>query len=51
MQLTVSETAGEAKALYGRAGFQVWGVEPDALRHDGRSAREYHMALSLTGGA
>ena len=50
LRLSVSETAGEAKALYESVGFQVWGVEPEALRHDGRAAREFHMALDLTRG-
>ncbi len=47
--LSVSETANAAKRLYESGGFRAWGTEPDALRVDGCSAREYHMALSLTG--
>jgi GNAT superfamily N-acetyltransferase len=28
-------------------GFEVWGTEPEALRHEGRAVVEYHLALSL----
>lgn len=45
--ITVSDAAGAAKQLYEAAGFRVWGTEPDAMRHAGRSATEYHMALTL----
>jgi RimJ/RimL family protein N-acetyltransferase len=48
VHLTVSSAATAAKRLYERAGFQVWGTEPDALRHDGRTIVDYHMALQLT---
>jgi len=37
----------EARRLYERAGFRVWGTEPDALRDGGRSVVEHHMALRL----
>jgi hypothetical protein len=37
----------EAQRLYERAGFQVWGTEPDALRHDGQAVVAHHMALHL----
>lgn len=47
VHLSVSEAAPTAKRLYEKAGFQTWGREPDALRHDGRSASEWHMALEL----
>ena len=47
VQLSVSSAAPEARRLYERAGFQVWGAEPDALRHQGRTVDEYHMALRL----
>jgi ribosomal protein S18 acetylase RimI-like enzyme len=45
--LCVSETASEAKRLYERAGYRVWGTQPDALRHGGRTVSEDHMALCL----
>jgi RimJ/RimL family protein N-acetyltransferase len=47
VHLSVSSHAPQALRLYERAGFQVWGTEQDAIRHDGRSAVEYHMALRL----
>ena len=46
--LSVSDTAPAARRLYDRAGFHCWGSEPDALRHDGRSGVEHHLALRLT---
>jgi RimJ/RimL family protein N-acetyltransferase len=50
VHLTVSSAAPAAKRLYERAGFQSWGTEPDAMRHDGQTAVEYHMALNLKSG-
>ncbi|HTD85500.1 MAG TPA: GNAT family N-acetyltransferase [Candidatus Binatia bacterium] len=47
VRLSVSSTAPNAQRLYERAGFRVWGTEPDSLRHDGQSAIEYHMILRL----
>ena len=47
VQLSVSSAAPAAQRLYERTGFQIWGTEPDALRHDGRAAVEHHMALRL----
>ena len=47
VHLSVSSDAPQARRLYEQAGFQVWGTEQDAIRHDGRSAVEYHMALRL----
>jgi RimJ/RimL family protein N-acetyltransferase len=46
--LSVSERAPAAQHLYEKCGFKVWGVEPDALRHEGESSSERHMILSLT---
>ena len=43
----VGETTAEAKSLYERAGFQVWGIEPDALCYDGQREREYHLMRPL----
>jgi RimJ/RimL family protein N-acetyltransferase len=47
LHLSVTSAAPEARRLYERAGFELWGSEPDALRCDGRSADEYHLALRL----
>ncbi len=47
LQLSVNETTPGARRLYERMGFRVWGVEPDALRANGRSTSEAHMSLSL----
>ncbi|HVZ38082.1 MAG TPA: GNAT family N-acetyltransferase [Candidatus Kapabacteria bacterium] len=49
VHLSVTEAAAGARRIYERAGFQVWGSEPDALRHEGRSLTEHHMALRLDG--
>jgi RimJ/RimL family protein N-acetyltransferase len=45
--LSVSTAAPAALRLYERAGFRIWGTEPDALRHNGESVSERHMALQL----
>ncbi|MDH3456902.1 MAG: GNAT family N-acetyltransferase [Gemmatimonadota bacterium] len=47
VHLGVSSAASEARRLYDRAGFRVWGAEPDALRHADQAVVEYHMALQL----
>jgi len=47
VHLSVSSAAPAARRLYERAGFRVWGSEPDALRHDGEPLVEHHMALRL----
>lgn len=47
VQLAVSEGSPAARRLYERLGFVAWGVEPDALRVDGRSLSETHMSLTL----
>ncbi len=44
VRLTVSDAAQAARRLYERAGFHVWGTEPEALRYEGRSVIEHHMA-------
>jgi ribosomal protein S18 acetylase RimI-like enzyme len=50
MHLSVSESAIAARQLYEKAGFEAWGVEPDAIRVEARSVSERHMRLSLGGG-
>ena len=47
VNLTVAETANSARRLYERAGFAVWGLEPDAIRHGADTVAEYHMQLVL----
>jgi ribosomal protein S18 acetylase RimI-like enzyme len=45
--LTVTQDNRTATALYERAGFHSFGVEPDAIRVDGRSLGKRHMFLGL----
>lgn len=47
VRLSVSAAAPGAQRLYERAGFRVWGSEPDALRVGGEAHVEHHMALRL----
>ena len=47
VHLSVSSAAPEARRVYERAGFVVWGVEPDGLRDGGRSVDLVYMVLSL----
>jgi RimJ/RimL family protein N-acetyltransferase len=47
VHLTVTSAAPGARRLYERAGFELWGTEPDALRHDGQTVADHHMALRL----
>lgn len=47
IHLGVSEAASAARRLYERAGFTIWGSEPDALRDGARSVVEHRMALRL----
>ena len=47
VDLSVTSAAPVARKLYERAGFQLWGTEPDALRHEGESVDEYHLTLRL----
>jgi RimJ/RimL family protein N-acetyltransferase len=47
IHLDVTSAAPEARRLYERVGFRVWGTENDALRHEGQSVDEYRMALRL----
>lgn len=45
--LGVTTAAAAARHVYERAGFQLYGTEPDALREGGKSVDEYRMALRL----
>ena len=45
--LGVTSAAAGARRLYERAGFEVWGTEPDALREGNQSVVEHRMALRL----
>lgn len=47
LYISVTSDAGGALRLYERAGFRIWGTEPDSLRHDGRSVEEHHLAMEL----
>jgi len=47
LHISVTDAAPAARHLYERAGFEVWGSEPDALRHEGRTVTEHHMLLHL----
>lgn len=47
LELGVSSSASAAQRLYERAGFVVWGSEPDALRYAGTSVTEHHLSLDL----
>jgi hypothetical protein len=45
--LTVTEGNAHARRLYERAGFRSFGIEPDAIRVEGRSYAKNHMHLDL----
>jgi GNAT superfamily N-acetyltransferase len=45
--LGVSDRSTDARKLYEKCGFRVWGVEPDCIRFNGESAQLYYMALRL----
>ena len=47
IRLTVTEGNVRAQALYVQAGFQRMGLEPDAIRLDGRSWGKEHFFLPL----
>ncbi|MGV8804622.1 MAG: N-acetyltransferase family protein [Polaromonas sp.] len=49
--LTVTEGNQAALALYRRAGFSAFGIEPDAVRVRGVSHGKIHMAVQLPGAA
>jgi len=45
--LSVTEVSKDAKKLYERAGFKVWGCEPQAIHWQGQYVDEFHMVLTL----
>ncbi|GAA4015192.1 GNAT family N-acetyltransferase [Deinococcus rubellus] len=45
--LSVTDTQLAARTLYGKLGFTVWGVQPDALRQAGIPLTELHLQLTL----
>ena len=47
VHLGVLSEAHAARRVYERAGFEVWGVERDAVRHEGKGLDEFHMVLPL----
>lgn len=47
VHLAASETATSAMRLYERAGFQRWGIEPEALAWQGRRYAEHHFVYLL----
>lgn len=49
VQLGVGVKAEAARRLYRSLGFEVWGNEPDAIRHHDQSVAEQHMVLLLPG--
>lgn len=51
VQLAVSTTAPEARALYESLGFRAWGVQPEAVAHAGALHDEVHMSLDLRSAA
>jgi GNAT superfamily N-acetyltransferase len=46
--LTVTEGSGSAARLYERCGFRSFGIEPRAIKVDGRAWAKNHMYLELT---
>jgi ribosomal protein S18 acetylase RimI-like enzyme len=46
--LTVTHGNGSAAKLYERAGFRSFGIEPRAIKIDGRAYAKNHMYLELT---
>ncbi|MGH7243870.1 MAG: GNAT family N-acetyltransferase [Phycisphaerales bacterium] len=47
IQLAVNANAPKARKLYESLGFKEWGYEPDAVRIDGTSYGEHHMAIQF----
>lgn len=47
LQLTVTDKAATAAALYEKLGFVVWGIEEAGLHVDGADLTRKHMVLKL----
>lgn len=47
VQLSVSERAPAARALYESLGFKAWGTQPHAMRIGGESAAEHFMQVEF----
>ena len=47
LDLSVTDAAAAARALYESEGFEHWGSLADALRYDGGSVAEHHFVLAL----
>lgn len=47
--ISVTDAADDARRLYERAGYRLWGREPEALRWEGRAADELHLVRVLAG--
>lgn len=47
LYLSVEGENKEARRLYERAGFKLWGTEPRAMRVDGKYVDEHHLWLTL----
>ena len=47
VHLSVTSSSPDARRLYERAGFVVWGREPHALAWQGTVVDEYHLVLRL----
>ena len=47
IHISVTEAAPDARRLYERAGFRVWGTEPDSIQVGDQLLSEYHMILRL----
>jgi ribosomal protein S18 acetylase RimI-like enzyme len=45
--LTVTQGESSAKRLYERSGFESFGIEPHAIKVDGRAYAKNHMYLEL----
>ncbi len=47
IKLSVTTAAEDARRLYERAGFTIWGTQPDALRYEGHAVDQHYMALRI----
>lgn len=47
IHLSVTSAAPGAQRLYERAGFHLWGTEPEAFSHEGQAVAKSYMALRL----